>query len=271
MEHVELYLEKLLNAFIAYIPNLFSALVTLIIGLLVIKYFKLFITSLMTRRNLEPTLLRFIMDLVTWILRIILFISIITQLGVPTTSFVAIVGAASLAIGLSLQGSLSNFAGGLLIIMFKPFRVGDYIEAQNVAGTIAGIQIFNTKMITSTNQVIYIPNGILSNGIIKNFTQNANRRADIVISVDYNNDLRKVKAVLQEIINQDEKILKNPAPNMEIKDLGENSVNIIVYIWSKRQDYSKMVSDFYENTKNSFESSGIETPQRDIIIRKEKE
>lgn len=254
---------------IAYVPSLVKGILTLIIGLFIIRLFRRLIKGLMHKRELDPTLLQFLMDVITWILRILLFISVITQLGVPTTSFVTILGAAGLAVGLSLQGSLSNFAGGILIIMFKPFRVGDYIEAQGQAGTVAEIQIFTTKIITSNNQVVYIPNGALSNGTIKNFSHEDTRRAEIVLNVSYNNNLKTVKGIINSIIAKDSKILPMPAPSMEIRTLGDTSVSIAVYLWATRADYSHVVSDFNENIKEAFEANAIELPsaQKEIHIR----
>ena len=273
MTEFEALINKYSDLIVLYIPKLIVAIVTLIIGLLLIKLFRRFLKNVMMRReDMDPTLLKFVMDVFTWIFRVLLFISVIEKLGVKTTSFVAAIGAAGLAIGLSLQGSLSNFAGGLLIILFKPFRVGDYIEAQGQAGTVNSIQIFSTKIITSNNQVIYMPNGALSNGTIKNFSQEELRRAEIVLSVDYNTDLKKAKEVIFSVTSQDSKILHEPAPAIEIKSLAENSIDLKVFIWCERVNYGKMVSDFYENIKIAFEKSGIEIPypQRDVYFKNNK-
>lgn len=270
MKDFDYYLNGFTDLIITYTPRLIIALVTLIVGLLLIKLFRRFLKNLMTRReDLDPTLLKFVMDVVTWIFRVLLFISVIEKLGVTTTSFVAAIGAAGLAIGLSLQGSLSNFAGGLLIILFKPFRVGDYIEAQGQAGTVNSIQIFSTRIITSNNQVIYMPNGALSNGTIKNFSQEELRRAEIVLSVDYKTDLKKAKEVIFSVTNQDQKILREPEPAVEIKALAENSIDLTVYLWAERVNYGTMVSDFYGNIKVAFEQAGIEIPypQRDVHVK----
>jgi small conductance mechanosensitive channel len=270
MKDFDYYLNGFTDLIITYTPKLIIALVTLIVGLLLIKLFRRFLKNLMMRReDMDPTLLKFVMDVCTWIFRVLLFISVIEKLGVTTTSFVAAIGAAGLAIGLSLQGSLSNFAGGLLIIMFKPFRVGDYIEAQGQAGTVNSIQIFSTKIITSNNQVIYMPNGALSNGTIKNFSQEELRRAEIVLSVDYKTDLKKAKEIIFSVTNQDQKILREPAPAIEIKALAENSIDLNVFIWAERPNYGAMVSDFYENIKVAFEQAGIEIPypQRDVHLK----
>lgn len=270
MKDFDYYAEKFTDLIITYTPKLLVAIITLIVGLLLIKLFRRFIKNMMVRRqDMDPTLLKFVMDVCTWIFRVLLFISVIEKLGVTTTSFVAAIGAAGLAVGLSLQGSLSNFAGGLLIILFKPFRVGDYIEAQGQAGTVNSIQIFSTRIITSNNQVIYMPNGALSNGTIKNFSQEPLRRAEIVLSVDYKTDLKRAKEIILEVTQQDKKILRNPKPAVEIKALAENSIDLNVFIWSERANYGAMVSDFYENIKTAFDEAGIEIPypQRDVNVK----
>lgn len=222
-------------------------------------------TRLMMNRDVDPTFLKFILDACTWIFRIVLLLMIIEQLGVKTTSLMALLGTIGIAIGLSLQGSLSNFAGGLLIILFKPFKVGDYIEAQGQGGTVQSIQIFSTQLLTGTNQVVYLPNGTLSNNTIKNFSQEPLRRADILLSVGYNSDLKLVKDVISKVIESDIKIIITPAPSIEVNNLAENAVVLKVLIWSERSNYSAMVSDFYENIKSAFEKNGIEMPlpQRD--------
>jgi small conductance mechanosensitive channel len=270
MNDLDKYLDRFINNLIDYAPSLIGALATLVIGLLIIKLFRRVVKSIMVKKeDLDPTLLKFVMDVLTWIFRVLLFVSVIGKLGVQTSSFVAAIGAGAVAIGLSLQGSLSNFAGGLLIILFKPFRVGDYIEAQGQAGTVNSIQIFSTRIITSNNQVIYMPNGTLSNNTIKNFSQEPLRRAEIIISVGYSSDLKAVKKVLYTLIAADSRILTEPGPAIEIKALAENSIDLIVLIWAERPDYGAVVSDFYENTKAAFEQNGIEIPfpQRDIYIK----
>lgn len=269
MRDLNFYWDKLNDMVIEYAPRVLVAALTLIIGLLIIKLFRRVLKRLMTERGFDPTLLKFVMDVFTWIFRVLLIISVIGKLGVETTSFVAAIGAAGLAIGLSLQGSLSNFAGGLLIVMFKPFRVGDYIEAQGQAGTVNSIQIFSTRIITSNNQVIYMPNGALSNGTIKNFSQEPLRRAEIVLNVAYNSNLKQVKDIILQVIKQDERVLDEPDAGVEIKTLGENGIDVVATMWTERQNHAATVSDFYENIKLAFEEAGIELPypQRDVHMK----
>ena len=260
MDQFNDYLHQFANSLVAFVPNLISAVITLVIGLLIIKFFRSFITRLMTKKQLDPTLLKFIMDVLTWVFRVLLFVSVITKLGVETSSFVAAIGAAGLAIGLSLQGSLSNFAGGLLIILFKPIRVGDYIEAQGEAGTVSAIRIFNTRLITGNNQVVYLPNGTLSNGTIRNFSKMDTRRAEIILSVAYTSSISKVKKIIEDCIAGQEMILKSPEPVVLIKDFTDTSVRFSVLIWAESAHYGTMVSDFYLEIKKAFDAHGIEAP-----------
>ncbi len=270
IENLDVYIARFYSNLVDYLPSLISAVIVLTIGMLIIKLFRRIVSNLMTKKDLDPTLLKFVLDVFTWIFRVILFVTVIDQLGVKTTSLMAALGAAGIAIGLALQGSLSNFAGGLLIILFKPFRVGDYIEAQGQAGTVNSIQIFSTRIITGNNQVIYMPNGALSNGTIKNFSQEPLRRAEIMLSIDYKNNLENVKDVLFVVIKNDPNILTEPKPFIEIKSLGENGIDLMVFVWAERANYGSMVSDFYENVKTAFEKQGIEIPhpQRDVQIKK---
>jgi len=268
------YMHMFADAALGYIPNILKAVFIFIAGLIIIKIFRRVITGIMTKKpEHDPTLLKFVLDVVTWILRAFIFVSIIGALGVDTATFAAAIAAAGLAIGLSLQGSLSNFAGGLLIILFKPFRIGDYIEAQGQGGTVSSIQIFSTRLITSTNQVVYMPNGALSNNTIKNFSQEPLRRADIILSVGYTTDLKHVKDIIHTVITSDQKVLTEPRPAIEIKALAENSIDLNVMIWAERGHYGAMVSDFYENIKIAFEKAHIEIPfpQRDILIKNNNE
>lgn len=270
MEYLEEYWQRAVQGFIGYLPNLLSAFITLIVGYILIKLFRRMMMRFNERKRFDTTVLKFTMDVFIWVFRILLFVSIITKLGVETSAFVAIIGAAGLAIGLSLQGSLSNFAGGILIILFKPLRVGDYIEAQGEAGTVATISIFSTKIITPNNQSVYMPNGILSNGIIRNFSKEKLRRAEIVLSVNRNSDPGQVKEVIFDVIKNDKRILKNPAPMVLIKDLTNDALLLTVLIWSKTADHGWVVSDFYENIRYAFHAHQINIPasKREIVIER---
>lgn len=269
IKNLDTYIAEFVDRLVNYIPSLLQAAGILIIGIIAIKIFRKVITRLMTTRDVDPTFLKFILDACTWIFRVVLLLMVVEQLGVKTTSLMALLGTIGIAVGLSLQGSLSNFAGGLLIILFKPFRVGDYIEAQGQGGTVRSIQIFSTQLVTGNNQVVYLPNGTLSNNTIKNFSQEPLRRAEILLSVGYDSDLKKVKEVITSVISNDIRILKSPAHAIDIKDLAENAVVLNVQLWSERTNHSAVVSDFYENIKSAFESNGIEipAPQRDVNLK----
>ncbi len=270
IQNADQYIERFYIRLVDFLPNFIGAVIILVLGLILMKVFRKIVTRIMTRKeDMDPTAIKFILDVTTWVFRIILFVAVIGKLGIETSSFVAILGAAGLAVGLSLQGSLSNFAGGLLIITFKPFRVGDYIEAQGEGGTVEEIQIFSTRLVTPSNQVIYIPNGALSNGNIRNFSKLDTRRAEIIVGAAYGSDVNHVKKVLTDIIENDKAILKTPEPIVRIKQLADNSVNFQVLVWASNSDYWQMLSDFQENVKIYFDKEGIEIPfpQRDIIIK----
>jgi small conductance mechanosensitive channel len=223
----------------------------------------------MAKREMEPTLSKFLADILIWTLKILLFVTVISRLGVENSSFVAIIGAAGLAVGLSLQGSLSNFAGGVLIIMFKPFKVGDFIEAQGVMGTVKQIQIFVTQLSTVDNQVIFVPNGVLSNGTIINYTYATTRRADLTVAISYSSNIKRAKEIAMEVMEKHPMVLKDPAPIVLVKDLAESSINLAVRPWAELPDFFEMRSDILEQIKNEFDANGITIPfpQRDIHIK----
>ncbi|MDQ7962009.1 mechanosensitive ion channel domain-containing protein [Flavobacterium lindanitolerans] len=268
METLNQYFQKAVHTTTAFLPHLLSAIITLVIGFIIIRLFRKFMMRLIEKKRFDATLLKFVMDVAVWTMRALLFVSIITKLGVETSAFVAAIGAAGLAIGLSLQGSLSNFAGGLLIILFKPLRVGDYVEAQGEAGTVAAIFIFSTKIITGNNQSIYLPNGALSNGIIRNFSKEKLRRAEITLSVNHDSDISLVKALLFKVIRSDKRILQLPEPAVMFKDITADALLLSVLMWTTNEDYGWVVSDFLENIKKSFKEQGISNPapKREIII-----
>ena len=263
-------LDKLSESLLNFFPNLIKAVAILVLGLIAIKFLRWLMKRIMKRNpNSDPTLIKFAMNILTWGLRVILIVMVVGALGIETSAFVAVLGAAGLAIGLSLQGSLSNFAGGVLIILFKPFRTGDYIEAQGEGGTVVEIQILYTHLITPTNQVIYIPNGSLSNGNIKNYSKEPIRKADLTIGVGYSSDIKQVKDILARVLEMDESILKEPAPVIRVRELADSSVNFQVFAWAKNEDYWQMLSDFKENAKIELDKEGIEIPfpQRDLNVK----
>ena len=256
-EKITDYASHFIKVLIDYSPKLISAFIILFVGLYAIRLINRFIRRLMISRDLEPTLTKFLADILLWILRILLFVAFIDKLGIGTSSFVAILGAMGLAIGLSLQGSLSNFAGGMLIILFKPFKVGNFIEAQGVSGTVCEIQIFVTKLTTSNNQTIFIPNGSLSNGTIINYSLLENRRADLNIAISYNTDIRKEKEIITSVLNSNPKILKTPAAEVSVKSLTDSGIQLAVRPWAKNEDFWAVYSDTLQDCKKAFDAAGI--------------
>lgn len=257
-EKVQKYTEQFISSLIDYAPSLISALLLLFIGLYAIRIINRLVRRIMVKREYELTLSNFLADILLWTMRIVLFVAVIGQLGIGTSSFVAILGAMGLAIGLSLQGSLSNFAGGMLIIMFKPFRVGDFIEAQGVSGTVAEIQIFVTKMMSSNNQIIFVPNGALSNNNIINYSMAGTRRANITFTVSYDTDLSKVKEICKTILENDARILKDPSPEIAVTGLVDNGVTMAVRPWAANADFWNMYSDVLEKMKFDLYQAGVE-------------
>ena len=251
------YISKNSNLLIDYSPKLIAAFFILFVGHYAIKIFKRLISKNVQKREFEPTLSKFLIDILIWVLRVLLFVTFISKLGIETASFVAIIGAAGLAIGLSLQGSLSNFAGGILIILFKPFEVGDSIEAQGVSGTVSEIQIFVTKLITGNNQTIFVPNGSLSNGNIINHSLEGTRRADLQVSVSYDADLKKVKEIIERILDTNDKILKDPKPSIDVIALTDVSVKLSIRPWAENQNFSAVCSETLESCKTELYNVGI--------------
>ncbi|UPQ80094.1 mechanosensitive ion channel [Flavobacterium azooxidireducens] len=268
-DYVTKYWDYFTKVLMEYSPRLISATIILVIGWTAIRLIKKLIMSIMTKRDMEPTLSKFLADILIWTLKILLFVTVISRLGVENSSFVAIIGAAGLAIGLSLQGSLSNFAGGVLIIMFKPFKVGDFIEAQGVSGTVKQIQIFVTQLATVDNQIIFVPNGALSNGTIINYSYATTRRANLVIGISYGSDIKKAKQIAMEVMENHPSVLKDPAPVVLVSDLADSSINLAVRPWANLPDFFVMRSDILEQVKLRFDENGIEIPfpQRDIHIK----
>jgi small conductance mechanosensitive channel len=247
--YLDQYTTSFTNALIDYAPKLIAAILLLAIGIWAIKIINTVSRKIMVKREIEPTLIEFLSDTIFWGLRILLFIAVISKLGIESSSFVAILGAAGLAVGLSLQGSLANFAGGMLIILFKPFKLGDTIEAQAAYGKVIDIQIFVTQLLTSNNQVIFIPNGILSNGKIINYSRQENRRTDLTISIPYDADIKEIKILITKIVNDNPNILIEPKAAIIVKELADTGIKIAIRAWVKNKDYATVCSEILEEYK----------------------
>ncbi len=260
------YGDKAAELLMTYGPKFILALVTLIIGLWLIRLLQRGVDRAMDRAKIEPTLQRFLLSLTSVFLKALLFVSVITMIGVETTSIIAMMGAAGLAVGLALQGSLANFAGGVLILLFKPFKVGDVIEAQGFLGTVREIQIFNTILTTLDNQRVVIPNGLLSNDCIKNVFAEPTRRVDMTFGVSYEDDVRKVRGVLEQLLEADPRILASPTPEVYVAEHANSSVNFLVRAWVESGNYWPVYFDMHEQVKIRFDSEQITIPfpQRDV-------
>lgn len=257
---MEKYLEIGENLFAKYGPSVLSALLILIIGLFVINMIVKLTKKVMKKSNVDLTLQKFLGNLLGWALKILLIVTVITQLGVQTTSFAAIIGAAGLAVGLALQGSLANFAGGVLIMIFKPFKIGDLVEAQGEIGVVKEIEIFTTKLTGLSNKEIIIPNASLSNGNIVNYSTEGTRRVDLTIGVSYDADIKQTKEVLMNVLTSHSKVLKDPAPAVTVSELADSSVNFAVRPWCKTEHYWDVYFDVTENVKLELDKAGIEIP-----------
>lgn len=254
------YLDLTIEFIKANIGNVIVAILILIIGLWLTNKIVKLTKKIMANRGVDITLQKFLGDLLGWTLKILVFITAISQVGVETTSFIAILGAAGLAVGLALQGSLANFAGGALIMIFKPFKVGDLIEAQGEIGVVKEIQIFVTKLTSPQNRLIIIPNGALSNGNIVNYTEEGKLRVDLTFGVSYDADIKQTKDVLMKVLLDNPNVLKDPAPTVNVSELADSSVNFAVRPWANVADYWGVYFSTIEETKKALDKAGIEIP-----------
>jgi small conductance mechanosensitive channel len=241
-------------------PKLIAAILIWVIGSFIIKLMLKGISNRMNKSNYEESLKKFLLNLISWSLRILLIVVVLGTVGIETTSFAAILAAAGLAIGMALQGSLGNFAGGVLIMIFKPFKIGDLIEAQGELGVVKEIEIFTTKLTGLSNREIIIPNGALSNGNIINYTTEGTRRVDLVYGVSYDADIKQTKNVIMNVLTSHPKILKDPPPAVTVLELGDSSVNFAVRPWCNTEHYWDVYFDVTENVKEALDAAGIEIP-----------
>lgn len=268
---VEQLLSKLLDWGIEVGKDLLGAIIIYIVGRFIIKQVGRLLARILEKRKLEISVQTFLRSLVSILLNLILAFAIVSRLGVETTSFAALLASAGVAIGMALSGNLSNFAGGLIILVFKPFKVGDYIEGQNANGTVREIQIFHTILTTVDNKVIYVPNGALSSNAITNYNKQETRRAEWVFGVEYGEDFEKVKVVLQRIVDADPRILKDPAPMIALGALSASSVDIKVRAWAKTADYWDVYFDMNKIVYDTFNKEGIGFPFPQLTVHQAKD
>lgn len=267
---VSKYTEMAIDLVMTWGPKILAAIVTLIIGLWIIGIITRGIGKTMQKRDVDPSLRPFLKTLISTALKIMLFISVIGMVGIEATSFVAVLGAAGLAVGLALQGTLQNFAGGVIILLIKPFKVGDWIDTPNHSGTVHAIQIFHTILKTPDNKTVIIPNGPLANSSLTNYSTEPKRRLDLTVGVGYGDSTEKTRKTLMEIINADDRILRDPEPFIAVAELADSSVNFTVRLWVEAADYWPLKFDMNERIYNKFNEAGLNIPfpQMDVHMHK---
>ncbi|MBR6141325.1 MAG: mechanosensitive ion channel [Bacteroidaceae bacterium] len=240
--------------------SLLLAIIIAVVGRYAIKFINRLVARMLERRNVEPTVQTFLKSFVNITLIVLLIITVVGTLGVNTTSLAALLASAGLAVGMALSGNLQNLAGGIILLFLKPFKVGDFIEAQGVSGTVKAIQIFHTILTTVDNKELFVPNGALSSGNIMNYTKNDLRRVDFTISVEYGTDTEKVKQVTLNLIKEDGRIKQEPSPVIAIKELGDNGVSFVLRVWAKASDYWNIFFDMNERIYKAYNEAGINFP-----------
>ncbi len=254
------WIDKGYELIVDFGPKLLGAIAIWIIGSWIIKNMMKVFRKTMNKSNYDESLTKFLLNLGYWALKILLIVVVLGTVGIETTSFAAILAAAGLAVGMALQGSLANFAGGVLIMIFKPIRVGDLIEAQGEIGVVKEIEIFTTKLTGLSNKEIIIPNASLSNGNIVNYSTEGTRRVDLVFGVGYDSDIKQTKSVLMNVLTSHDKVLSDPAPAVTVLELADSSINFAVRPWCKTEDYWQVYFDVTEHTKEALDAAGIEIP-----------
>ena len=266
MDQQQRFVEWIVEQLKVYGPTVIGAVLTLIIGWIVARILKAVVRRILQRAKVEPTLTGFVVNFTYALLLTLVIISAIQRLGVSTASFVAVIAAAGLAVGFALQGSLANFAAGVMVILFHPFKVGDYVDAGGVAGVVEEVQIFATVLRTPDNKRVIAPNSAITGSTITNYSANDTRRVDLVFGIGYGDDIAKAKTIINQILSKEERILKDPEPTIAVGELADSSVNIVVRPWVKTPDYWPVLFDLTEAIKLEFDVQGITIPfpQRDV-------
>ncbi|HDY7621180.1 TPA: small-conductance mechanosensitive channel MscS [Vibrio vulnificus] len=270
LNQAETWLTNNSDLLIQYGVNIISAIVILFIGNIIVKAVANSVSKVLNKKEMDKAVVEFIHGLVRYLLFVIVLIAALGRVGVETASVVAVIGAAGLAVGLALQGSLSNFAAGVLIVAFRPFKSGDYVEIGGVAGSVEAIQIFQTVLKTPDNKMVVVPNSGVIGGAITNYSRHATRRVDLMIGVSYKSDLKKTKQVIRETLEKDARILKDPDMTIGVVALADSSVNFVVRPWCKTEDYWNVYFDSMQTIKEALDANGIEIPfpQMDVHLNK---
>lgn len=269
-EHLEKVLQKLIDMGLAAGKNILLAIVVYITGRFIIKLINRLMLRTFARRKVELSVQTFLKSFINILLTIILIVSVISVLGINTTSIAALLASAGVAVGMALSGNLQNLAGGLIILVFKPYKVGDYIEAQGTQGTVREIQIFHTIVTRPDSTLAYVPNGAMSSGLITNYSRNELRRLDFVVGVDYGVDVSRVEEITRRIVDNNPLVLSDPAPFIAVDALAESSVNVLIRVWSKTTDYWKLYYDLRREIYDTYNREGIDFPfpQQTVHIAK---
>jgi small conductance mechanosensitive channel len=265
--NIETFMDTAMEWLMAFLPDLITAIIILVVGLWLTKMVTRMVRRLFIKKDYDPTLESFLLSFISMGCKLLVFVLVVTQLGVKSSSLVAVVGAAGLAVGLALQGSLSNFAGGVLILLFKPFRVGDYISAQGIEGTVKDISVLSTKINTFGNQLAILPNGQLANNNIVNFNVESTRRDKITVGISYSSDIKKAKEILLQICNEFPQILEDPAPEVYVDALADSSVNLSLRFWAKNEDFWAAHFHVLETLKYKYDEAGIEIPFPHMVLQ----
>ncbi|HAS8519344.1 TPA: small-conductance mechanosensitive channel MscS [Vibrio vulnificus] len=270
LNQAETWLTNNSDLLIQYGVNIISAIVILFIGNIIVKAVANSVSKVLNKKEMDKAVVEFIHGLVRYLLFVIVLIAALGRVGVETASVVAVIGAAGLAVGLALQGSLSNFAAGVLIVAFRPFKSGDYVEIGGVAGSVEAIQIFQTVLKTPDNKMVVVPNSGVIGGAITNYSRHTTRRVDLMIGVSYKSDLKKTKQVIRETLEKDTRILKDPDMTIGVVALADSSVNFVVRPWCKTEDYWAVYFDSMQAIKEALDANGIEIPfpQMDVHLNK---
>lgn len=270
LDKLSVFTQQLIDFGISAGGRILSAVIIFVVGRFAISIVKRLINRLLEKRKVEVSVKTFVQSLVNILLTILLIVAVIGKLGVETTSFAALLASAGVAIGMALSGNLQNFAGGLVILLFKPYKVGDFIESQNVSGTVREIQIFHTILSTPDNKVIYIPNGSLSSGVVVNYSDQVTRRVEWIFNVEYGEDYDRVAAVINSILDADQRILTDPAPLVAMHALAANSVNVVVRVWVKSEDYWTVYFHINQTVYATFNEQGIGFPFPQLTVHQAK-
>jgi small conductance mechanosensitive channel len=270
MDSLNVNWEQISDLLYTYGLKVLGAIIVLVVGLWIIGIISRSLRRLFKKKELDPSLQGFLRSLISILLKVLLFVSVMGMVGIEATSFIALIGAAGLAVGLALQGTLQNFAGGVIILMFKPYKVGDFIDGAGHKGTVKEIRIFTTILHTPDNKVIIIPNSQLSNASLTNFSTMEDRRVDFTFSIAYGDDYDKAKKVIHELIRADERIQDDPEPFVALSEMADSSINIVVRVWVKGADYWDVFFDMNEKVYKTFSKEGLNIPfpQLDVHLVK---